>query len=245
MQHHFEIEDAKKYGVDKAVLMENFRFWMTKNKADRRHIHEGRVWTYNSARALSELLPYWSRQKIARMLRELVADGVILSANFNKTMYDRTLWYSLKEPLSIVQDETMESPIENNQKSETEQPIPYPKPDRKPVKKPSVKKDSRIKYLIDFFFTSYKERTDRQPTVSGAWGKGFQRLLVHNTEDEIRAVISFFFAYRDRTQFSFTTFLAKYDNLSPMALRSLKKVDAGTTTWEKITTEEAEALICS
>ena len=51
--HAFDIEDAKKYGVDSAIILYNLRFWLAHNKANGTHINDGYVWTYNSARALA------------------------------------------------------------------------------------------------------------------------------------------------------------------------------------------------
>ena len=134
MQHHFEIEDAKKYGIEKAILIENFRFWITKNKANKNNVHDDRVWTFNSAVAYTKLFPYWNRQKISRLLRELEDEGVLTSGNYNKHPYDRTKWYSLNEK-SLVKNLTMENKEPNKTESESEQPIPDINSDSKPDKK--------------------------------------------------------------------------------------------------------------
>lgn len=101
MEHHFRVEDAIKYGVEKAVILYNLRFWLTKNKANRTHIEEKEgvqyYWTYNSARAFKELFPYLSEDTIQRRLKDLETEGVIISSIFNKKKYDRTKWYSTPE----------------------------------------------------------------------------------------------------------------------------------------------------
>jgi hypothetical protein len=154
MQHHFEIEDAKKLGIEKAVMLDNLRFWLQKNIANDQNIYDGRVWTYNSAEAFSKLFPYWSRQKIARMLRELEEAGVIISGNYNKTRYDRTKWYSLNDESTIVHPQTMESTPGNNELFEGEQPIPDTLTDSKPNKNT---------YTPEFstFWESYPRNTNK------------------------------------------------------------------------------------
>jgi len=132
MDHHFDTEEARKYGIEKAILLNNFRFWIAKNKANKSNEHEGRTWTYNSARAYEELFPYMKRQKVARILREMEEEGLILSGNYNINGYDRTKWYALVEDVPIVQNVTMECLESNNRVLQTEQPIPDNKPDRKP-----------------------------------------------------------------------------------------------------------------
>ena len=97
MIHHFEVEEAKKYGIECAIILYNIRFWIEKNKANRVHFHKERYWTYNSAKAFSELFPYLSPTQISRHLRKLEKLGVIISDNFNTAGYDKTKWYSLAD----------------------------------------------------------------------------------------------------------------------------------------------------
>lgn len=97
MNHSFDVDIAIKFGVSEAILIENFRFWIVKNRANRRHLHDGRYWTYNSTKALTELFPYWSQDQIKRTLKRLEDAGVLLSGNFNTSPYDRTKWYSLSD----------------------------------------------------------------------------------------------------------------------------------------------------
>lgn len=95
MIHSFEIEDAEKYGVSEAIVLYNIRYWIRYNKANRLNIHDGRVWTYNSARALAELFPYFTADKIRRYLDNLESDGGLIVGNYNQRPGDRTKWYSL------------------------------------------------------------------------------------------------------------------------------------------------------
>ncbi len=95
--HFFEISDAEKHGVEKAVIIFNLRYWLNKNKANRSNSNDGYYWTYNSSSAFAELFPYWSASKIKRMLRQLEEDGVIRTGNFNNSTYDRTKWYTMEE----------------------------------------------------------------------------------------------------------------------------------------------------
>ena len=98
-EHHFNIETAKKYGVNKAILLYNLSYWLDHNKANKANVYKYKgkkyYWTYNSARAFEELFPYFNKRSITRWLRELEEDGVIVSGEFNKTKYDRTKWYTM------------------------------------------------------------------------------------------------------------------------------------------------------
>ena len=95
--HSFYIEEAEKHGVEKAVILYNLRFWLEKNKANKTNEHDGYYWTYNTAEAFTKLFPYFSKHKVNRLLKQLEADGYVLTGCYNKKGYDRTKWYSLPE----------------------------------------------------------------------------------------------------------------------------------------------------
>jgi len=123
MNHVFNVDEAVFLGLEKSIIMSNFRFWLEKNKANGKNLYEDHYWTYNSSKALASIFPYWSQQKIARLIRELESDGYLISSNFNKAGYDRTKWYSMPE-YSIAQMETNHCSNLNNGKFNSKQPIP-------------------------------------------------------------------------------------------------------------------------
>lgn len=94
MNHSFNIEDAKSYGVNCAVILENIRFWVAKNKANDKHNYDGNYWTYNSIPAFQELFPYLSYDQIRRSIEKLVDAGEIEKGNYNENPYDKTAWYT-------------------------------------------------------------------------------------------------------------------------------------------------------
>lgn len=96
MNHSFSVEIAEKFGIEKAVILENFYFWIRKNKANKKNIHEGRCYTYNTAEAFAELFPYIKERRIAQLLREMESeDNLLLSGQFFN--YDRTKSYTLTD----------------------------------------------------------------------------------------------------------------------------------------------------
>ena len=79
VEYHFKVDDAIEYGVNEAILIYNFRFWIMKNKANGTHFHEGRTWTYNNHRSLCELFPFWSLQQMKRLIESLVKKKAIIN----------------------------------------------------------------------------------------------------------------------------------------------------------------------
>lgn len=136
MEHHFNVEIAKEYGILEAVILNNFQHWIEKNRANGTNYHDGFYWTYNSARAFSELFPYASQKQIRKALQHLISEGIVQTGNYNKTPYDRTLWYSLTEKgNSIFQTVNIHLPKRENGNELEGQPIPDNKPNNKPDNK--------------------------------------------------------------------------------------------------------------
>ena len=135
IQHNFYVEDASKYGVDEAIFLFNIKYWCFHNKANDKHFHDGRTWTYNSKKAYAKLFPYWSEKQIRRIINNLVKQGVILKGNYNKSPYDKTNWYALVEEETIGPIEQPDRPKRSNLLVPVGQPIPNNKPDLKPNNK--------------------------------------------------------------------------------------------------------------
>lgn len=125
MQHSFDVEIAKKYGINCAVILNNLYFWVEKNRTNKRHFHDGRYWTYNSKKAFAELLPYLTTKQIDYSISKLIDKGLIITGNYNKIPYDRTLWYAITDfGFSILQNCQMEKPKMENGYPENVKPIP-------------------------------------------------------------------------------------------------------------------------
>lgn len=97
MVHYFDVEVAKKYGVNAAIILANIAFWVAKNEANGEHFHDGYYWTYNSVSAYSEMFPYLTEKQIRTALETLRAENIIIAGNYNSDKRDRTLWYALTE----------------------------------------------------------------------------------------------------------------------------------------------------
>ena len=134
MTYTFDTFLATKYGVNEAILLNNFIFWISKNEANRKHFHDGRYWTYNSVRAFSELFPFWSEKQIRTTIASLERQGVLLKGNYNEQKYDRSLWYAFTDEFvkSILQNGQIDFPKRANGLDEMGEPIPDNKADNKP-----------------------------------------------------------------------------------------------------------------
>lgn len=124
-EHHFDVDLAIRYGVLEAVIINHFQFWIRQNEANNRNFYDGRYWTFNSARAFSKIFPYVSERKIRIALKHLQDENIIMTGNYNKSSYDRTLWYAFTDyATSILQNRQMEVPEMSNQTDRIDTPIP-------------------------------------------------------------------------------------------------------------------------
>lgn len=141
MQHSFDIDIAKEYGILEAILLNNLWFWIEKNRANNINYYDGYYWTYNSTRAFNELFPYVSQRQIQCALKRLIEEEILQTGNYNKVAYDRTLWYAFTEKgKCIMQKCKMENVEMLNGLGKNDEPIPDNKPSSKPSNKPNKKK---------------------------------------------------------------------------------------------------------
>ena len=130
MQHHFDVELAQKYGVAEAILLNHFEYWIELNRANEKNFYDGRYWTFNSMKAFSKIFPYMTEKKIRNALKHLQDEGLIVTGNYNKLAYDRTLWYAFSDLAeSILPKGQMEDPEMANGYFQKVEPIPDNKPD--------------------------------------------------------------------------------------------------------------------
>ena len=164
--HHFDVEDAMKYGVEKAVVLANIRFWLNNNKKkDLSAVkHDGYYWMYNTAKDMSNVLPYFTQSKVQRLLKQLEDDGVLIVGNYNKVKYDRTKWYTLSE---FTYDESCNNHKSelNNGNEQIEQPIQD--------SKTNTKTNNKINTCINIPFSNFWDKYDyckgKKSDVEAKW----------------------------------------------------------------------------
>lgn len=178
MIHTFDTNIAEKYGVHSAILLNNIYFWIEKNKANGSNYYNGSYWTFNSKKAFSELFPYMTARQIDYALKKLIDEGVLITGNFNKVAYDRTLWYAItKKGYSILQNCEMEDTKVNDGNSENVQPIPDVNSDINPV----VTSDINV-YVPDTNVGNTPSEKPKKP-VKHKYGE-YQHVLLTDEEVE-------------------------------------------------------------
>jgi len=171
MHYLFDVEDAEEYGLDEAVMLYNIRYWITLNKANNTNFYDGRTWTYNSITAFKELFPFWTENQIRRILKSLIDRHILITGNYNKRAYDRTLWYSFYDN-SICENIEMDSYKSTIPIIENNEPIPDVNTNSKPVNKKikSIKELSlTANESFNIFWDIYDLRKDKKKCMD-VWG---------------------------------------------------------------------------
>ena len=103
MEYSFDINFAKKYGVDEAIMIKSFQYWIRLNKANNTNFYDGHYWTYNTISALSELFPFWTEKQVRSILQNLLKLNILIKGNYNKLGFDRTIWYAFMNENEFLQ----------------------------------------------------------------------------------------------------------------------------------------------
>ena len=126
MQHSFNVNVAKKVGVNSAILLNHFYFWIAKNRADNLNFYDNHYWTFISKKALCDLFPYMTLSQIEYAIKKLIESGYLITGNYNKSTYDRTLWYAItNNGYSILEYSEMDLGNFRNGERNITEPIPY------------------------------------------------------------------------------------------------------------------------
>ena len=158
LNHSFSVEHATKYGMECAILIYHFQFWIEQNRRLKRNFYEGKTWTYQTQAEIAAIYPYMGEDKVFRIIKRLIDLGILVKANFNKTKFDQTTWYAFanEEMFTIPQICGMDSADPRNQFRRSAEPIP----DTTSLPKEDIEKDN------------VKEQTVKDKTVPFSTQKG-------------------------------------------------------------------------
>lgn len=181
MEHSFDIRIAKDYGIQPAIMLKHLYFWIEKNRANETNYNDGHYWTYNSKKAFAELFPYMNARQIDYAMKKLIDEGLVITGNYNKVAYDRTLWYAItKKGYCILQNCEMEETKLSNGNNKNVEPIPDINTDVKTDGKPY--KDI-VEYLNEKSGKSFRAETaDTKKHIKARLSEGF-------TIDDFKSVI--------------------------------------------------------
>lgn len=211
MEHHFNIDIAKDYGIEEAILLHNFFFWIAKNAANGENFHDGLFWTYNTRDSYAKLFKYMSDSKIYRIIGNLVDKKLLVKGDYNTDRWKRPTWYAFTndglkymakngydiKPFGVhFQNDTNDCSKMNNRACQNEQSIIINNTDSKTNKDKDKENYKKEKEEIDAFVEKiYSMYPTKCPVRKASLGKSYKdkdrirRLLkTYSTDDIIRVV---------------------------------------------------------
>lgn len=84
-------------GMEGAILLQHFRYWTIRNSSDEDMCRDGRIWVFSSRRALNDLFPFLSDQKIRTTIDKLIEGGYLVKGDYNLYSNKKANWYSLSD----------------------------------------------------------------------------------------------------------------------------------------------------
>jgi hypothetical protein len=107
--HSFDVRIATEYkSIELATLVSHFQYWLNANKRMGRNQHEGRTWTYQTLIGIAAVFPYWSKRQVEKLINKAVQCGILRKGNFNKTRFDRTVWYAFENESKFLLPDDLE-----------------------------------------------------------------------------------------------------------------------------------------
>ena len=98
MHHGYEVEVAIEYGIEEAILINHFAFWINTNAAQGVNYIDGRFWTFNTKKGLLNALPELKTARVVRYaIDKLVENGIIILGQYSKNNLDKTTWYAFSD----------------------------------------------------------------------------------------------------------------------------------------------------
>lgn len=88
--------EIRKVGIHKALIIAYLRGWLATNANNTIANRDGRTWSFQTLDSWSENTGV-KRGTIRNHLQELRENGIVLTGNFNRLGFDRTIWYSLAD----------------------------------------------------------------------------------------------------------------------------------------------------
>ena len=83
-------------GLNEAIVLQQFHYWIEKNKTTGTNCIDGHVWTYGTIQEYRDRdFRFWSVDTVKRTIGSLVKRNFLIKGNYNKMKMDHTNWYAV------------------------------------------------------------------------------------------------------------------------------------------------------
>ena len=95
--------------INDAIIFNQIHYWITANEKANKNFRDGKYWVFNTYKSWKENdFDFWSEDTISRSLKRLIGKGIVICANYNRLLIDKTKWYTIDyEAFQEIYDEYM------------------------------------------------------------------------------------------------------------------------------------------
>lgn len=208
---------AKEYGINIALILNNFVFWDSINKSnkDEYHLRDGKFWIYYSHKKLADHLEVLTERQVQVAINKMIEEGLIevSQINYNQSKFDKTAWYSLTQKSLLFFARPMQHNVASDD-TQTQPPMQHnvtPIPDGNHRENPNSNHFSAAPAHGNINATpaspnirpNFKSRTsdDMREAAWSAWQETIKQKKIPFTEFELGAIKAY--AYSKPTMQAF------------------------------------------
>lgn len=207
--HTFDIQIATEFkSTEVAIVFHHIQYWTEVNSRRKKNFFDGQYWMYQTLEEMASHFPYLSKDQVKRNISKLVDAGWVIKGNFNRTQFDRTVWYSVNQKVFTKwRNRQMDESVSPDGKDDIATPIPDTKTDTETDKKKNKKKEpvgsdtgggaassQHALRLSSLLFEKISENDPRfkKPNLD-TWAQEIDRMIRidKRTPEEIEALICF------------------------------------------------------
>lgn len=210
LRHYFDPLLAAQIGVHEAILIQHFIHWISINKNANRNFHDGKTWTYQTLDEISYNFDYLTKKQIEKLLNKLTKN-ILIKGNYNKSKFDRTVWYAFKNESEFIEEKEKEKHIPKRGNGSLQKRTPIPdretqidkqdkesKPKKETVAKaPLASADAH--FVSKFLYEKLKDKNPKyKPPDLEKWANDIQATLKQDnrTKEDLITIINWAFAHK-------------------------------------------------
>lgn len=129
--HSFSVDLAVELGsIELAILVHHFQYWIRHNQKLKRNLKDNKTWMYQTHKEIIAHFPYWTVDQVRRYIDQLIEKEILIKGNYNKSGFDKTIWYAFKNEERFTIGKLANGDGESAKSTgESAKPIPDPIPD--------------------------------------------------------------------------------------------------------------------
>ena len=82
MEYSFDVNLAKKYSIEEAIVIKILQRVIAEDKANNENLYDGRTWVFNGEETWAFMFPFWTKNKIYYTFTKLTKRGILIDGSY-------------------------------------------------------------------------------------------------------------------------------------------------------------------